>query len=506
MSPRLNTILGWIDRQDREAPRYFRRFALSLLTLEAERQGRPFVLTTDPVVTSRFEFDALLPKGIGNSALAVGVTVVYFPPGRASATQLNDHLARLSLMAARRGFGAAALVHNVGLGGDTRDIVERFRAQLPPRPEVHEWGPQRLGRYLGLNEGFRFSDMEDAPNELRAKKRLAPEPKKDPADRLEEQLNLLHGIYERDGLSLFIGAGMSADAGIPQWNAFVHSLLVAVVGKELGEDLGSTDDLARVAEAAGRKLGSESPLILARYARLGLEGSGKAETVSFRELLTRILYGELEKRRPGPGSLAAKVARLCQPLRNSSGISSVVTYNFDDILEQRLVAEGVRHRSVYWAGDRASSKELAIYHVHGFLPRDPSGFPELEKSPLAFAEEGYHSLYRDPFHWTNVVQLHELRERTCLLIGLSLKDPNLRRLLDVSADPGQPRHFAILKRDSIDDFFQNPEDQVRREVGEAFLRTHLRLQERLYAELGVQVLWVERHEDIPAVLETIRGS
>lgn len=56
----------------------------------------------------------------------------------------------------------------------------------------------------------------------------------------------------------------------------------------------------------------------------------------------------------------------------------------------------------------------------------------------------------DPYSWSNLIQLNYLRENTCLFIGLSLTDPNLRRLLDIASrkhDNDVPKHYAILKRE-----------------------------------------------------------
>ena len=89
-----------------------------------------------------------------------------------------------------------------------------------------------------------------------------------------------------------------------------------------------------------------------------------------------------------------------------------------------------------------------MYHVHGYLP---SNFLEESKEPnLIFTEEDYHRVYRDSYSWSNLAQLSALRENTCLFIGCSLTDPNLRRLLDVAARNGEnPRHYAFLKKNKI---------------------------------------------------------
>ncbi len=65
-----------------------------------------------------------------------------------------------------------------------------------------------------------------------------------------------------------------------------------------------------------------------------------------------------------------------------------------------------------------------------------------------FSEDSYHSQFIEPFSWSNLIQLNKLNQNTCLLIGLSLTDPNLRRLLDVSSRKNSEKkinHYIIKK-------------------------------------------------------------
>jgi hypothetical protein len=100
-------------------------------------------------------------------------------------------------------------------------------------------------------------------------------------------------------------------------------------------------------------------------------------------------------------------------------------------VERDLATKGALHKSIYTESEVYDPDELPIYHVHGFLPEDDSKYNDLDKSTLVFSEEGYHHIYTDAYHWSNLVQLNSFRENNCLMIGLSMTDPNLRRLLDI---------------------------------------------------------------------------
>jgi SIR2-like domain len=122
-------------------------------------------------------------------------------------------------------------------------------------------------------------------------------------------------------------------------------------------------------------------------------------------------------------------------------IQAVVTFNFDDLLEQELRKRGVEPQPIC-TSVRADHGMLPIIHAHGYIPQ--RGDPPVAE--IAFTERDYHALTEGVFHWALTEIVWHLRHRTVLFIGLSMSDPNLRRLLDASLATGQPPHYQLQKR------------------------------------------------------------
>jgi len=382
-----------------------------------------------------------------------------------------------------------------------KQYVDRRRTE-----PLHIWGPNDV---VELIERYKDEIGDILPQLALATLRTELEgPEPDWRSQSSARLARLGDIYQNEGVVLSLGAGVSIGMGVPNWDALVSALFVSLFTKQLTQHIDEGQALA-LADAA-RSVGNESPLLSARYLRREFEEGNAGDQQAFQEALAEVLYGHIASRE-AVSPLLRELAKLCMPLRTGPKVHSVITYNFDDLLEQVLSEEAVGHRSICSSRQHPLETELPIFHVHGFIPQSTESFDGLKEGLLAFSEEGYHQLFRDPYHWTNVIQLQAFQQRTCVFVGLSLTDPNLRRLLEYAATSrDEPRHFAFMKRTSAEDLLKasrkgtDDELTVKQEAAVDFLRVHHSLQEKVYRELGLEVIWFDKFDDMPKAVAELR--
>lgn len=302
-------------------------------------------------------------------------------------------------------------------------------------------------------------------------------------------ISALKREYQKEELALFVGAGISKDAGIPQWKDLVNSLLSKMIlSRTKGKvSKGFTQHLDTIIHLAHQNQ-ENSPITQIRYIK------GAFSSDEYNKLVHEVLYSK--KPQPNTALLNA-IAAICTPRRNHIGVQGVVTYNFDDLLERCLDSLKVQTNIVSCEDDISTPDKLSIFHVHGYMPNkfDDSN-PNME---LILSEEDYHKVYRDAYCWSNLIQLNYLREHTCLFIGCSLTDPNLRRLLDVAKRNNEkPRHFAFLRRN---DMVNN--SGVDQRALEIYKDIDLNLREKYYAAMGLNIIWVDHFNEIPNILRSL---
>jgi hypothetical protein len=128
--------------------------------------------------------------------------------------------------------------------------------------------------------------------------------------------------------------------------------------------------------------------------------------------------------------------------------------------------------------------------VHGYLPRAES-IPE--DTELVFSEDAYHGQFIDPFSWSNLIQLNKLTQNTCLFVGVSLTDPNMRRLLDVAwrKNPAKVLSHYIVKR------------LPKASDGDELDEVSRLLEEQDANALGLNVVWIEDYSELPGFLREL---
>jgi len=280
-------------------------------------------------------------------------------------------------------------------------------------------------------------------------------------------------------LTMVCGAGASIDGGIPSWDQLLQRLLATTM-KRLSQGLPTAVD--ELTPSKFLKLYTPSALVLGKYLKSNL---GK----DFLPELRNALYAG----NPTSCAIIDAIADLARPRRDRKSLESIITFNFDSLVEESLEREHIRYESISAEGTRCPTSKLPIYHVHGFLPRRGS----IGKEPdVVFSEDAYHTLFIDPFSWSNLIQLSKLSQNTCLFIGLSLTDPNLRRLLDVANRRNLSRllnHYIVWKVPNASGYNEKA-DQL------AFL-----LEEQDANSLGLNVIWVDDHSETAPLLRRIAG-
>lgn len=285
----------------------------------------------------------------------------------------------------------------------------------------------------------------------------------------------------KDGkLTLISGAGSSVGAGIPLWNDLLIRLLESMM-KKISND--HSVSLKKANPNDFQKKYGPSSLVVGKYLKSNLGND-------FLKELRNALYVN----NPKTCDVIEAIIDLARPQRDGKPLDSIITFNFDSLIEENLDKNNVKYKAIYMEGMRNTSLELPIYHVHGYLPREGI---ITKNNEIVFSEESYHSQFIDPFSWSNLIQLNKLSQNTCLFLGLSVADPNLRRLLDVAnrKNPSKSLNHYIIK--DIPNM-GNPNDTID--------NLAMFLTEQDYNELGLNVIWVNDFKEIPKILKQIANE
>jgi hypothetical protein len=134
--------------------------------------------------------------------------------------------------------------------------------------------------------------------------------------------------------------------------------------------------------------------------------------------------------------------------KKNSLIHGIINFNLDAVFRSFVLARYGGSPLIVRTIERPSKSsdplKISVYYMHGFLRFD-SKAGNLRKEAhdkLVLSEHEYFDFFNNPNSLFNYTFLHLLREHSCLFIGLSMQDDNIRRLLYYSA---KERHHAYIE-------------------------------------------------------------
>jgi hypothetical protein len=383
---------------------------------------------------------------------------------------------------------------------------------------------------------------------------MSPEPADIDVTRpdLKEPLAELRGAFARGRLTLYLGAGVSTASGLPDWNTLVATLYYSAVHADWSSRWKPYPNYLFAMGEWMLKNSGEPPEVLA----------GKIETyfddrAGFEDELLNVLYSPWQTApwpwsgkvtppsahdlRSGNSTLDA-VASLCEATDRTNGLYAVVTTNFDCLLEQVLQDTSVAtlFEPVWKPSSLGSVGAIcgcgkSIFHVHGYLPPKTQHEQPGNRSSfneIMLTEAHYHGATRDPYSWSNLCLIHCFSSTVGLIVGMSMTDRNIRRLLfALSNTQLLESTYLILKEPETRELTECEVSAIQRKAEKynaRFLRSGLKpdrgiaekferilegltsqekdITERTLARFGIKVLWVSDHSETATILKALHPA
>jgi SIR2-like protein len=347
-------------------------------------------------------------------------------------------------------------------------------------------------------------------------------------------LGELKAAFAQKKLALYLGAGVSLGSGLPSWNQLVLAMYFSAISEDWkGMWRPYPNYLYAISEWQLNRL--HEPLeITARKIR-----QYYSDDSEFLNQMRSTLYAGFDDQGPtfwqypnipqlrlGNPTLDG-IASLCEKSTVSTGIKAIVSYNYDSLVETVLMNHESSFIPVWKSSATPSPHQHPVIHVHGYIP--PFG----KCSPLdeiIFTEQQYHAAAHSPYSWSNLSQIQCLASSVGLMIGLSLSDRNMRRLLDaIKVTPLSQRQYALLKKPAwnepkpqeleeihanavsyIDRFARSGAKKSGSDRNEQMLTIFQELNRheeanytKLLLDLGITPIWYSMHEEVGSILMSI---
>lgn len=217
-------------------------------------------------------------------------------------------------------------------------------------------------------------------------------------------------LLGRGSLRLFLGAGVSKGFGLPTWT----QLIARVLGKD------DTPESADMVDLENKSLTDQRRLLDP------LDDGTAAYFSGVHAALYRTVEPNLLAQLQKSPLLLAVAAMMTGAHRGR--VDSVVTYNYDDLLEQYLSMLGLAVCCRTRADQLSTRSDVEINHVHGTLPQ--KGETSGKDAQIVFSERSYRERRAEIDEgWSAFVE-HGLYSKVGLFLGLSGDDGSILDILE----------------------------------------------------------------------------
>lgn len=332
----------------------------------------------------------------------------------------------------------------------------------------------------------------------------------------------LRKSYQDGKLRILVGAGSSIASGLPNWSTLNRRLVssffsrstlaeclssikeIDINGKEimslLTHKVYEDEELRALEQVFEEEFGKDAMIDLLRdqiseIARL-CDAKGTAENL-FDSYLYEALYKDAYPRNKLQ-SLHYELA--CAALGNKE--RALYTINYDDVLEDALRA--ILHASgakedfeKVESIVKGNVRDLSVVHLHGYLPHDA----RRSRGKIILSERDYLS---DNGGWADSVlkNLIQFDDTDLLLVGTSLSDPRIKRLLHKRleakklAGKGEGKVYAILSRNQASESVDLAQKRAR-EIVKAY-------SELYWKSWDISPIFIDNYELVPCIIRQIR--
>lgn len=222
-------------------------------------------------------------------------------------------------------------------------------------------------------------------------------------DNREKMLDMLAARLVKRRISLFLGAGASFAFKLPSWTQLVDNLYELNKIERPPEKNDTAD--------------SES-LFVSKY---------NGDRISFAKDVQIALYKDYyhEQSKIESNPLLSAIGALVMSSARGR-VAHVITLNYDDLLECYLKRRGFTVSSVPRLPNWISDADVEVLHPHGLLSTDLTQKPS---RGVVLTELDYDEIVGNIADLWRQRIIDILRSTTCVFVGLSGKDQNLRNIL-----------------------------------------------------------------------------